>query len=241
MAGTPERILWIDAARTAALAGMIVFHFVTDLALFGLIPPETPVTGGWAVFSRLVAGSFLFLAGVSLILAHGRGLRWGPFLRRLGVIAAAAGLVTAGTYIAVPDRFVYFGILHAIALASVLGLAFLRAPVALTLATAAFAFAAPDLFRHPVFNAPWLWWLGLSTEIRPTIDFEPVLPWCAPCLLGIAAGRLAGRWNLWAPLGGRGAVLARVGWPGRHSLAIYLIHQLVLIAAIWAGMWVTGR
>ncbi len=45
----------------------------TTCELFGHLPPGTvAMPGGWAIFARLVAGSFLFLAGVSLVLAHGR-------------------------------------------------------------------------------------------------------------------------------------------------------------------------
>ncbi|MEM0947019.1 MAG: heparan-alpha-glucosaminide N-acetyltransferase [Pseudomonadota bacterium] len=234
------RILWVDMARTLALICMVVFHIVTDLALFGHIPPHTPVTGGWAVFSRLIAGSFLFLAGLSLVLAHGAHISWRSYWRRLATILGAAGLVTLATWIAIPDTFVYFGILHSIAAAGIVGLCFLRAPVWLTIMAAGFIYVAPDLLRDDVFNGPWLLWLGLGTEVRPTIDYEPVLPWLAPALMGIVAGRLAVTCDLWQrmPLPPPGsAVLA---WPGRNSLAIYLIHQPVLIAIIWAGTQVLG-
>ena len=47
----------------------------------------------------------------------------------------------------VPDSFIFFGILHEIALASVLGLAFLRLPPLLTLAVAVAVIALPQFFR----------------------------------------------------------------------------------------------
>lgn len=230
---TAGRIVWVDIARTLALAGMVIFHFVTDLAIFLYIPIDTPTTGGWAVFARLVAGSFLFIAGLSLVLAHGQGVRWRAFGRRFATIAGAAGLVTVGTWFALPEAFIFFGILHSIAAASLIGLCFLRAPVWLTVATAAFVFIAPDLLSSPAFNTPWLYWLGLSTEVRPTLDYLPVLPWASPTLMGVALGRLAQDRDLWRHLPApppRAEVLA---WPGRHSLAIYLIHQPILIGAIW--------
>ena len=47
-----QRLLWIDIARTIALLSMAIFHFVRDLEFFGVIPPGTTVSGGWAVFAR---------------------------------------------------------------------------------------------------------------------------------------------------------------------------------------------
>ncbi len=228
------RIVWVDIARTLALVGMVIFHFVTDLAIFLYIPIETPMTGGWAVFARLVAGSFLFIAGLSLVLAHGSGIRWGAFLRRFAIIAGAAGLVTLGTWLALPEAFIFFGILHSIAAASLIGLMFLRLPAWLTAAAAIFAFVAPEIFSDPAFNVPWFYWLGLSTEVRPTIDYLPVLPWLSPALLGVALGRLAADHDLWRHLPAPPPRAGALAWPGRHSLAIYLIHQPILIGAIWA-------
>jgi hypothetical protein len=59
-----ERLALIDVARTVALLGMAVFHFAFDLELFGYLEPGTTVTGGWAVFARLVALTAL-LGGLS--------------------------------------------------------------------------------------------------------------------------------------------------------------------------------
>ena len=233
--GPVARIPAVDVARSTALVGMAVFHFTYDLALFGYIPPATPVTGGWAVFSRLVAGSFIFLAGVSLWLAHGRGLRAGAFLRRLAVLAAAAALVTAASFAFAPDRFIFYGILHSIAVSSVLGLVFLRLPTAVTLAAAGAVFALPRIVQAPVFDAPWLVWLGLGTRTPPTMDFEPLFPWFGPFLLGLAAARLADRAGLLARAidDAPGPSVRMLAWPGRHSLAIYLVHQPVLIVLLW--------
>ncbi len=233
---TAPRIHALDLARTLALAAMVVFHFTFDLMLFGHAPPGTVFMGFWPWFARGIAASFLFLAGVSLWLAHGRAIRWRAFMRRFAVVAGAAALVTVATYFAMGEQFIRWGILHAIAACSLIGLAFLRAPAALTLAVAAAVFAAPHLGRFALFDAPWWLWLGLSQTIPPMMDYEPLLPWLCPLLLGIASARLidrAGGWEVlrrWQP-GPLGRALA---WPGKHSLAIYLIHQPLLFGAVYA-------
>lgn len=237
----PGRIEAVDVARTLALAGMVVFHFARNLEDVGLIAAGTTVQGFWWYFARAVAGSFLFLAGVSLWLAHGRGIRWRGFLRRLAVLAAAAALVTVATWVAVPWGFVHFGILHSIAVCSVIGLAFLRLPAAATLLAAAGSVALAHAGPFAAFDTPWLWWTGLAPEVRRSIDFEPVFPWLAPLLAGVALARLADRAGLWARAAGwRGPLLRGLGWPGRHSLAIYLIHQPVLIGGLWLALRLLG-
>jgi len=229
------RLVALDLARSLALAGMAVYHFTVDLEMFGVVAAGTTVSGLWFWFARLIAGSFLFLSGVSLYLAHRSGIRWPAFLRRLAMIAAAAALITAATFHAVPDAWIFFGILHSIAVSSVVGLAFLRAPVPVTLLAAAFALVAPHYLRSAAFDAPELAWIGLSTTIPRSIDFEPIFPWLGPFLLGIAAAR----WTVRAGLVARttrpaaGGWLRVLAWPGRHSLAIYLIHQPILFGSIW--------
>ncbi len=234
----PPRLATLDIARTLALAAMVVFHTARDLEMFALVPPGMTLGGGWALFARLIAGSFLFLAGVSLYLAHGRGIRWRAFLWRACVLAAAALAVTLATRIAMPDAFIFFGILHSILVCTTIGLVFLRLPAALTLAAAVAVVVAAGLVRAPAFDAPWLLWTGLGTIMPRTLDYEPVFPWLAPCLAGIAAARIATR----AGLAGRlqraepsGRWIRLLAWPGRHSLAVYLVHQPILIGLIWLG------
>ena len=88
------RLIPLDVARTLAVVCMVIFHFTFDLALFGKIPPGTMSEPFWSYFARLIAGSFLFLSGVSLWLSHGRGIRWPAFWKRWARIATAAALVT---------------------------------------------------------------------------------------------------------------------------------------------------
>lgn len=231
-----RRLPALDIARTVALIGMAIYHFTFDLEMFGYIPPGTSVSGGWAIFARCVAGSFLFLVGVSLFLAHGDGIRWRPFLKRLAMIAAAAALITGATYYAMPDNYIFFGILHSITVASLLGLLFLRLPAPVTLAAAVAVVLAKPYLQNGWFDAPILAGLGLTTWPVQSADFVPVFPWFAATLAGIGAakiGRAAGFWRWLSQRNGGGNFQRIAAWPGQHSLAVYLIHQPVLIATLW--------
>jgi uncharacterized membrane protein len=230
-----RRIDAIDIARGTALVAMAIYHFTWDLEFFGYVPPGMTAVGGWKLFARCIASSFLFLVGVSLFLGHGKGIRWPGFWRRLAMVAGAAIAITVVTYIAVPGGFIFFGILHQIAVASLLGLLFLRLPAAVTLIVAAAVIAAPHYLRSPFFDDPWWWWTGLSENRPRSNDFVPVFPWFAAVLIGIAGAKIAEQTGLFARL----AALRTPKWTwplsfgGRHSLAVYLIHQPVLIACVW--------
>lgn len=213
---------------------MVSFHLVFDLQMFGLLPYGTTATPFFYWHARIVAGSFLFLAGASLWLAHDGGLRWPAFWRRFGRLIAAAALVTAGTYAALPDYFVYFGILHCLAASSLIGLAFLRLPALVTAASGTAVMLASYHMPADAFNAPGLRFLGLATLPAVSVDFEPLLPWVGPFLLGLAAAKLASGFGLLPILSLPATpILRKLAWPGQHSLAIYLAHQPVLMGLIW--------
>lgn len=232
------RLIPLDIARSLAVLFMVVFHFTFDLALFGFIPPDTMAEPFWHYFARAIAGSFLFLSGISLWLAQGQGLRWPAFWKRWAKLAAAALAVTIASIWLVPGGPIWFGILHALAITALLGLLALRLPWPATLALAALIFAAAWGPRFPAFDPLWLVWIGLA-EDRPMMgDYVPLIPWAAPALAGIAIARALriDRWQ--ARPASRGLNL--MNFPGRHSLIIYLVHQPILFGLFNAWFWLTG-
>ena len=234
-AQTP-RVQVIDIARGVALIAMAVYHFAWDLEFFGYADPGMTAFGGWKLFARSIASSFLFLVGVSLVLAHAKGIRWRGFRMRLAMVVAAAAVITGATWYAMPDTFIFFGILHQIAFASVVGLVFLRLPPLLTLVAAALVIVAPNYLRNDVFNHPALLWVGLNTVAPRSNDFVPVFPWFGAVLAGMGLAGLALKAGLFERLARLkpGAWSKPLGFFGRHSLAFYLIHQPVLISLVWA-------
>ena len=182
-----RRFAGLDIARGLAVLAMFAFHFVWDLSYFGYIDASIPYSRGVKFFGHAIAFAFLFIAGVSLVLAHDNHPRWRPFWRRFAIIVGAAALVSAGTYVAFPKSFVFFGILHCIAVASLLSAPFLFLPWQASLAAAALAGVAPFIASNSFFDTwPW-WWTGLSTFEPATNDYRPLLPWLGAMLLGVAA------------------------------------------------------
>lgn len=231
------RLRWLDIARGVALIAMATYHFMWDLSMFGYLEPGYAATGWPKIYARSIASSFLFLAGFSLVLAHGRGIRWNSFWKRWLVIAGAAALVTVASYFAIPQGLIHFGILHAIAAVSLIGLAFLRVPIVITILIAIAALVAPFYLASDIFNQPWFWWIGLSTEPRQSFDYVPLLPWLAPALAGIAVARLPfvqSRLRQNTPVHNpAGRLQTTFAWLGRHSLVFYLVHQPVLLSILY--------
>jgi uncharacterized membrane protein len=134
-----------------------------------------------------------------------------------------------------PREFIFFGILHSIAVAGVIGLAFLRLPWPVTMIAAILVLLAPQFIASPVFDEPLLRWLGLSSITPATLDFEPVFPWLSPFLAGMALAQIAlpsfakSALAAWRP---RHAPSLAFAFAGRHSLAIYLIHQPLIFGTL---------
>lgn len=228
----------LDIARGFALIAMAIYHFGWDLEFFGYLTQGSASQGWWRIFARCIASSFLFLVGFSLVLAHSRTIRWHSFFTRLAQVVAAAAAISALTWFYFPDGFIFFGILHQIALASLLGLLFIRAPVWLTIPLAAIIIAAPNFARSEFFDHPALWWVGLSTSNPVSNDYVPLFPWFGAVLLGIAAARLMQATGLLSLLQGGIKPLwldRSLTFIGRHSLIFYLVHQPVLIGLVFTA------
>lgn len=230
-----SRVQVLDIVRGVAIAGVVLYHLVWDLDFTGILAPGVAKHPLWTAFARILAGTFMMLVGVNLVLAHRHGIRWKPFVKRTLIIALAATAITVTTYLSFPAAFVFFGILHAIVAASLVGLLLLRWPIWAVSAVGLMIFALPFFYSSPVFDDRALAWTGLAQSPPTSNDLVPVFPWLAITLFGVVAARGALHYR-WAealstqprtgPIGRTLTIL------GRHSLIIYLVHQPILLAII---------
>ena len=110
-AGHRPRLAAIDIAKGIAIIAMVAYHFSWDLSYRQLIAADVGSDLGWRLFARGIAGAFVFLVGVNLVMAARTGFHPRPYLRRLAILLAAALLVTGFTYYAFgAEGFVFFGI-----------------------------------------------------------------------------------------------------------------------------------
>ncbi len=223
-----NRILALDSYRGLAILLMMVFHFAYDLSYFGYIEFafDDPF---WAWFRYIIVTLFFTVSGVSLVLATKDGIRWKKFLIRWAQVGLGAIAITVSTYFMFPKAWVYFGVLHFIFVAMITGLLFVKRPyLALVLGLTIFVlFNATDWF-----NLKWLYSylkpiLGLPNA---TQDITRYIPWFGMILVGIYLGHKQLQ-NIIFP---QGKVANALAFMGKHSLLIYLVHQLILFGLVWA-------
>ena len=244
------RIDAVDALRGVAMLWMAAFQFCFDLNHFGHIRQNFYLDPFWTWQRSAIVSLFLLCAGLGQAIAVAQGQSWPRFWRRWAQVAGCALLVTAGSWLMYPQSFIYFGVLHGMAVLLIIARLsahwgrwlWLLGALALALPWAAQPLLAGVLApwaEH--LNSPALNWLGLITRKPVAEDYVPVLPWLGMVWWGVAAGQwlLTKTWLRQSqPLSGAGRKLATLG---RWSLSYYMLHQPVLIGALMALAWVTGR
>ncbi len=229
-----RRYAVVDIARGIAIALMFIYHFTFDLNYFGVVSFDFNNDLRWLGFRALIVSLFSALVGVGLVLGPGRKLDWRRYGKRLLAIGACAALASAGSYFIFPKTFIFFGILHFIFVASVLGLAFLRFNwLNLILGAALIVFGA--VLQLPFFDQRPLQWIGMMTHKPYTEDYVPLLPWFGVVLLGMFLARRAedhGWFENYAKIEIRNPVATLLAFGGRHSLIIYMLHQPIFIGLL---------
>ena len=115
----PRRLDELDALLGIALGMMLVSNFVSDLDFFDIM--DVAEGSGWWWFSRLTAGLFVAVAGVAAFLASHKE-DTPQVLHRSLRLAGYAYAITLVTWLAIPQAFVRFGVLHLLALAGLVAL-----------------------------------------------------------------------------------------------------------------------
>ena len=230
----PERILWIDVIRGVSILAMITFHFAFDMMYFGFAKSDLIYQPDWRLFERMIAFSFLFIAGLSLSITHEARIKWKSFIRRYGVTAICAVLISSVTYFLFNNDMIRFGILHAISISGLIGLLLLKLNSLSLFLLAVLIFFLNLLIPQPVEGDYFWQWLIYTTETPNSLDYRPILPWMTPFILGMASYQLFKKWGL---LETSNSITHRelliLSWLGKKSLIIYLLHQPILFAGFF--------
>jgi uncharacterized membrane protein len=224
------RVEGLDALRGVAILAMVVYHFCFDLRYFGVARWDFEHDIRWLAARTLILSSFLLIAGISAALARRDPAADARWPRHVAVIGGAALLVTAASAMMFPRSFIWFGVLHAIALSLLLARLLIDRPRA-ALAAGVIVIAAGVMLSSQHFDNRMLGWLGFMTGKPMTEDYVPLFPWSGVLFLGIAAGHalVASNFAMLAPLARMPRALRFLG---RHSLAVYLVHQPLLLGGL---------
>lgn len=230
------RYALIDTLRGTAIMLMVAYHFCFDLNYFGVLHQNFNYSAFWLAARAVIVSLFLLLVGTGSVLSAQHADPQSFKLRMIKLLLAACA-VSLGSYLMFPGSYIYFGILHFILVASLIARPFSRFyHLNLLLGTA--ALTAGLAYSHPLFDLAPLQWIGFMTHKPITEDYVPLFPWIGVVLLGIYAGKfifMHGReyWLTIAPFEG---YLKFPAWLGKHSLAIYLVHQPVMLGILYLAL-----
>jgi len=193
-------------------------------------------TGFWWIFPRFIAAGFIFLSGWNLAGKKAGNPGFRVFAIRAIKLAIIAAAISIATWPVLGKGFVFFGVLHLLAVASILGYPISGKPV-LALLIGAASLLLGLYIGQMRFDFFWLAWLGFRPVGLYPADYLPILPWFAFCAFGIAGHDLGLQHKtplkakpvLKCPAFASGA-LWFLAFLGKHSLKIYLIHLPVLYA-----------
>lgn len=231
-----KRLVWLDALRGFCVVLMLLYHTLYDLAALELIPYSLlkhPIINAvhWG-FATL----FVLISGFSCSLSRNntkRGLRLLVLALLLsGVTAliekAALHFLNLEVYC-----FIAFGILHLLAVSALLYGLFglerrLNGNPSIGIWFCATALLSAGFATGVRTEAAFLFPFGMISEQFRSADYFPLLPWGFVFLTGAwigtqyAAGKLRVR--------PRSCTLRLLPYLGRHSLAVYLLHQPIVLA-----------
>ena len=237
---TAARYRLLDELRGLDLISMMLYHGMWDVVfLFGVVQKWYTGRPGF-VWQQSICWVFILLSGFCLPLGHH------PF-RRGAVVFGAGALVTAVTLLFLPEDVVWFGVLtllgSSMLLTAALDPLFRRVPPAVGVAVSALLFWG----TYPTMNGFWnlpggrlalpqalyasypTAYFGFMPKSFFSTDYFPLLPWLFLFWAGYFLHHLVGRERL-APL--RRSVCPPLGWLGRHSLVLYLLHQPVILGVL---------
>ena len=228
-----KRFWEIDFLRGIAIIMMIIYHALFDLWFFGIYTVNVE-TGLWSLFAMVTASMFIFLSGISLTISCSRNHDTRKHLFRGAKIFLFGLVATVATWLFLGEGFVIFGILHFIGLSIIIGYFLVRFRF-INMILGAVVILAGLFLQAVSFSFPWLLWLGFRPQGFVTVDYFPLLPWFGLFLIGIAIGnwfytRGTRRFSLLDL--SNSSLVKPLSFLGRHSLIIYLLHQIVIVAII---------
>ncbi|MEM0910979.1 MAG: heparan-alpha-glucosaminide N-acetyltransferase [Pseudomonadota bacterium] len=229
------RLFTLDLMRSVAIVLMVVFHFIYDLKFFSVIKSDIPDGVGWQQFRWLIISLFFLCLGASLQLTHYQRFKAKKFFTRVLQIALSAAVISVGSYFFINENWIFFGVLHFLAVASLIAIFFVHVP------KIAFVLGISVLVLGALQAVPTRWPFNVFFDNLPsyTNDYVAIIPWMGMVLIGVSLGST--RWFRNDPLKGwfSHSTKQLISTPGQHSLLIYLIHQPILMSAIYAVKWLS--
>lgn len=237
-----KRYYLIDTFRGIALIFMLLYHVLWDLShIFYKAPAWFTPTADY-VIQRIACCLFIIISGFSF----GLGRRHFKSAMR----TLAGGLIVAvATYIYMPKSAAYFGVLVFLASCTLFMIPlrflldrispYITAPVSLVLfillenlrkgyiGFLQFRLKMPTVLYKNLLTA----YFGFPPKGFSSLDYFPIFPWIFLFIFGYAVFRMISDKNRLFRL--TSPRIPPLEWLGRHTFFIYLIHQPLILGALY--------
>jgi uncharacterized membrane protein len=175
-------------------------------------------------------GIMLITMGMASYVQNHDGIKWRKVLRRTAHLALISALISIVTYFVIPREWIYFGAIHCIAVLSVVHLPFIVYPQLSIVGTILIILHYVYYSRNFILDFPrW----------RVTADYMPWFANLAYVLLGVFLAHKGLHKATHLPRCLWGGFRPGIRWQdtifpylGRHSLFIFIAHQVVLFPLI---------
>ena len=217
-----KRIWELDALRGICLLGMVGIHLLYDLNIS--LPLPLQLLQDWG------GCAFVLLSGICVTLGH-HPLRRGLVVLGCGMVCT---LVTWGMYrlgFASRQLVIWFGVLHCLGACMLLWPVFRRGSSLLLGFLGGMFIILGFLFENLLLSTPLLVPLGIVFPGFASADYFPLIPNLGFFLLGATLGRKLYR--------SKESLFPQIRcsrflcFCGKHSLAIYLLHQPILYGILF--------
>ncbi len=185
------------------------------------------------VASRFIGGMFIAISGISLYIAYFKGKRFLYYVKRfLKLISIAFGITLVTKFFLISGTII-FGIIHFLAISSILIYPFIKFRKEISIASSIFIILIYFLLIKSLdTNSPYLIPLGIYYGF--TFDYYPLIPWFSIMLIArffaeilYPRGKRRYHFNL------KSKLFTFVALLGRNSLKIYLLHQPIILLILY--------
>jgi uncharacterized membrane protein len=219
-----SRIWELDFFRGIALICMVYFHVIYDMKdIFGYNVDYSSSINYLSGKAAVIL--FTLISGISCFLSRSN-------LKRGLKILGLAAVITLATHLYGPEYGIKFGVLHFLGTCILLYPLFRRINAYLLLLLGAASIAFGNYISAIQMPHDYFFIIGLTSGSFISSDYYPLFPWIGVFLFGIALGKFfyARKSSIFKfSLGDN-----PISFLGRHTLLIYMLHQPVILAVLYA-------
>ena len=213
----------IDIARGIAFGCMLVHHVFYFTNMSRPIDMQVNLSRPVEVFGSVARHLFILIAGYSIAAQYlnqtEKCQTWKKRLSRCIEVGFHAGLISLVSYACYPSKWVRFGILHFMCLASLLASTIMLSVHSELIALCVIV----GLFCAPI-TGTFLDVVSGSQCMFSTIDWFPLASWFPLLWLGVLLGRHFPPSKLFKGTNENGTAMSIFSFVGKNSLTLYTTH-----------------